>query len=184
MFSIDAFIERCRAAVAGTDATQAVHELVAEAAADPAAVAAALGEPQHAGFTLVHRAADLTILDFAWAPWMCFKPHNHSMWSVVGLLSGREDNLFWRRTPDGIEAAGARSLGAGDVTILGHAIIHSVVNPIGKVTRAIHVYGGDFFAPPQARSEWDPESLAERPWDLDDTRRRFAEAEARARMPG
>jgi len=55
-----------------------------------------------------------------------------------------------------------------------------VVNPIGRMTRAVHVYGGDFFAPPSPRSEWDPERLVERPWDIEDTRRLFAEAEARA----
>jgi predicted metal-dependent enzyme (double-stranded beta helix superfamily) len=102
------------------------------------------------------------------------------MWSVVGIFAGREDNLFWRRTEAGIEAAGARTLGPRDVTTLGEDIIHSVVNPIGKQTRAIHVYGGDFFAPPTARSEWDPETLVERPWDIEHTRRLFIEAERRA----
>jgi predicted metal-dependent enzyme (double-stranded beta helix superfamily) len=148
---------------------------------DPGVVAAALGEPDHAGFKTLHRGPSLTILDFTWAPWMCFKPHNHSMWSVIGLVSGREDNVFWRRTERSIEAAGARSLGAREVARLGTDIIHSVTNPIGKWTRAIHVYGGDFFAPLRPRSEWDPETLVERPWDPEDTRRRFAEAEARFR---
>jgi predicted metal-dependent enzyme (double-stranded beta helix superfamily) len=180
-FSVEPFIEACRAAVAGGDAERAVRELVVEAIADPAATAAALGEPAAAGPSVLHRAPDLTVLDFAWAPWMCFKPHNHCMWSVVGIYSGREDNVFWRRTPGSIEAAGARSLGAGEVTTLGRDIIHSVVNPIGRMTRAIHVYGGDFFAPLEARSEWDPESLVERPWDMDDSLRLFAEASARAR---
>ena len=100
--------------------------------------------------------------------------------SVVGIFSGREDNVFWRRSANGIEAAAAKSLGVREVTLLGTDIIHSVVNPIGKLTRAIHVYGGDFFAPPRTRSEWDPETLVERPWDMDDTRRLFAEAESRA----
>ncbi len=181
MFDIERFVESCRAAVAESDAEAAVRDLVAEAVSDPGAVAAAFGEHAHAGLEVVHRGPDLTILDFTWAPWMCFKPHNHCMWSVVGIFAGREDNVFWRRTPDRIEAAGARSLGIRDVTVLGRDIIHSVVNPVGRATRAIHVYGGDFFAPPRPRSEWDPETLAERPWDMDDTRRRFAEAEARAR---
>ena len=178
MFDLDRFLEDCRAVAADE---KAVRELVAEAVSDPSAVAAALGDPQHAGLEVLHRAADLTVLHFNWAPWMCFKPHNHCMWSVVGIYAGREDNVFWRRIEGGIEAAGARSVGTGEVTVLGRDIIHSVVNPVGKMTRAIHVYGGDFFAPPVPRSEWDPETLAERPWDLDDTRRLFAEADARAR---
>ena len=44
---------------------------------------------------------------------------------------------------------------------LGQDIIHSVTNPIPRLTGAIHVYGGDFFA--IERSEWDPETLAEGP---------------------
>jgi len=76
---------------------------------------------------------------------MSLMPHNHQMFSVIGIYSGREDNVFWRRTGTSIEAAGAKSLGVGDVASLGRDIIHSVLNPIGKMTCALHVYGGDFF---------------------------------------
>jgi len=184
VFDADRFVDECLRAVAGSDGYAAVRELVERAVAEPSAVAAALGDPDKAGFRILHRAAELTVLDFTWAPWMSFKPHNHNMWSVVGIFAGREDNLFWRRRERTIEAAGARSLGVGDVTPLGRDIIHSVVNPIGKRTRAIHVYGGDFFEPIEPRSEWDHETLVERPWDMDHTRRLFAEAEARARTAG
>jgi hypothetical protein len=53
--------------------------------------------------------------------------------------------------------------------------------PPGALTRAIHIYGGDFFARQRPRSEWDHETLVERPWDLEHTRLVFAEAEARSR---
>jgi predicted metal-dependent enzyme (double-stranded beta helix superfamily) len=181
-FEIEAFIAACRGAVAARDGDQAVKELLAEALSDPGAVTSALGPPEHAGLETLYRAPDLTVLGFTWAPWMCLRPHDHNMWSVVGLLSGREDNIFWRRTEKSIEAAGARSLGAGDVAALGVDIIHSVTNPIGKMTRAIHVYGGDFFAPVRPRREWEHETLVERPWDIDGVRRLFIEAEARARV--
>jgi predicted metal-dependent enzyme (double-stranded beta helix superfamily) len=176
---IEPFLDECRTAIASGDGQAAVCEFVAELVSEPAALAAALGEPEHAGVHTLYRAKDLTVIHFSWAPWMPFKPHNHNMWSVVGIFVGREDNIFWRRTAASIEAAGARSLGPRDVTALGPDIIHSVTNPVGKMTRAIHVYGGDFFAPVRPRSEWDPETLVERPWDMDDTRRLFAEAEAR-----
>ena len=26
-------------------------------------------------------------------------PHNHEMWAVIGVYTGREDNIFWRRIP-------------------------------------------------------------------------------------
>jgi predicted metal-dependent enzyme (double-stranded beta helix superfamily) len=180
-FDLERFLEACRAAASASEAVAVIHELVVEAVASSSSVASVLREPEHAGIETLHRAPDLTVLSFTWAPWMCLKPHNHNMWAVIGIFAGREDNIFWRRRGASIEAAGARSLGTGDAVKLGPDIIHSVSNPIGKMTRAIHVYGGDFFAPVRPRSEWDHETLVERPWDMDDTRRLFANAEARTR---
>ena len=108
---------------------------------------------------------------------MTIMPHNHQMWAVIGIYSGREDNMFWRRLPDGsgkVEAAGARALSVGDAEPLGHNIIHSVTNPIRRLTGAIHVYGGDFFA--AERSEWDPESLEESRYDIAKNMKLFEDA--------
>jgi predicted metal-dependent enzyme (double-stranded beta helix superfamily) len=181
MFDTERFIEDCRRAVAEADNHKAVRELVAEAVADPAGLASTLGPPEQAGIEPLSRGPDLTVINFTWAPWMSLMPHDHAMWAVIGIYSGREDNVFWRRTDDGIEAAGAHSMGVGDTAPLGRDIIHSVLNPIGKMTRAIHVYGGDFFDPPKPRLQWDHETLEEQPWDIENTKRVFAEAEARAR---
>ena len=158
---------------------EAVREVVAEAISDRAGVMSELGEPEHAGLSPIYRSHDLTIINFAWAPCMSLMPHNHQMFSVVGIYSGREDNVFWRRTETSIEASGAKSLGVGNLATLGKTVIHSVLNPIGKMTCAIHVYGGDFFEPDEPRSEWDHETLIERPWDIDRARSLFREAEAR-----
>ena len=46
-----------------------------------------------------------------------------------------------------------------------------MTNPIPRLTGAIHVYGGDFLV--QERSEWDPESLHERPYDVARARQLF-----------
>jgi predicted metal-dependent enzyme (double-stranded beta helix superfamily) len=108
---------------------------------------------------------------------MTMVPHNHRMWAVIGIYTGREDNIFWRRLPDGsgrVEAAGAQAMCAGTACPLGRDIIHSVTNPIPRLTGAIHVYGGDFFA--AERSEWDPETLSEGRYDTERTMRRFEES--------
>jgi hypothetical protein len=44
------------------------------------------------------------------------------------------------------------------------------------LTGAIHVYGGDFFA--TSRSEWDPETLLERPYDVEKNLQLFERANA------
>jgi len=59
---------------------------------------------------------------------------------------------------------------------LGRDIIHSVTNPVPRLTGAIQVYGGDFVAVP--RSEWDPETLQERHFDVKKAHRLFDEANA------
>ena len=167
MFDPEMFVEDCRAAVQADPTHRAVLEVVERAFGDPAAVLAGVGEPVASGLVPLYRSADLTIINVVWKPGMTIMPHNHDMWAVIGIYGGREDNIFWRRIkddPEGrIEAAGARALSTGDVVPLGRDIIHSVINPIPKLTGAIHVYGGDFFA--TERSEWDPELLTERPFD-------------------
>jgi len=177
MFDRDRFIEDCVKTVG--EGRDAIRALVAESVSDGAGMMAELGEPTHAGIVPLYRAPELTIINFVWAPCMSLMPHDHHMFSVVGIYSGREDNVFWRRTKHGIEAHGATSLGAGDTTTLEREAIHSVLNPIGKMTCAIHVYGGDFFAPPEQRSMWDHETLVEQPWDVERVKVEFAGAEAR-----
>ncbi|BAL23050.1 hypothetical protein [Azoarcus sp. KH32C] len=177
MFDKERFIHDCVGAVA--DGQGAIRELVAEVVSQGGAIMAELGEPRRAGINALYRSKDLTIINFVWAPCMSLMPHNHQMFSVVGIYSGREDNVFWRRAGGSIEAVGAKSLGVGDVTALERDAIHSVLNPIGKMTCAIHVYGGDFFAPPEPRSLWEHETLVEQPWDVEKVKALFEEAEAR-----
>ncbi|NCF13891.1 MAG: hypothetical protein GWP62_01190 [Gammaproteobacteria bacterium] len=175
---IDQLIQDCATAVSDVAPTKAVREILARAVAEPAALLQALGEPERAGIQRLHVSDELTVLNVIWAPRMTLMPHNHNMWATIGVYGGREDNIFWRRLPDDakgrVEAAGAKSLGPKDVRPLGEEIIHSVTNPTAKLTGAIHVYGGDFFS--QKRSEWDPESLEERPYDIEKNVAYFEEA--------
>ena len=176
MFDRERFIADCRAALDGDRTSRNVREVVTGAVSDPAAVVGGLGEPKSGGIEVLHRSPELTILNLCWPANMVIMPHNHLMWAVVGVYGGREDNILWRRLPDDahgrVEAAGAKALSTGDTVVFGADVIHSVVNPIARVTGALHVYGGDFFA--IERSEWDPETLHEKPLDLEKTARMFA----------
>jgi predicted metal-dependent enzyme (double-stranded beta helix superfamily) len=179
VFDLDRFIGDCRSALAADKSHKSVREVLARAVSDPPAVLKGLGEPKRAAVEKLYHSSDLTILNVIWAPRMTIMPHNHQMWAVMGIYSGREDNIFWRRVPGGqgkLEAAGAKALSERDAEPLGSNIIHSVTNPIGRLTGAIHIYGGDFFA--AERSEWDPETLQEGRYDVAKTMRLFEEANA------
>lgn len=178
MLDLDRFIAECRQALAAdAGGHRHVREVVARAVSDPGALMATIGEPQRAGLNVVHRAPDLTVLNLVWGPNMMLMPHDHRMWAVIGIYTGREDNIFWRRLEGGrVEAAGAKAMGVRDCAVLGRDIVHSVVNPIPRLTGALHVYGGDFFG--VERSEWDPETLSERPYDGQKVVRMFEESNA------
>jgi len=199
MFERDRFIADCEAATA-EGGQRAVRELMARTVADRASLLAGLGEPKRAGIEVLHRSKTATIAHMVWGPHMTVMPHNHNMWAVIGIYGGREDNIFWRILPPDarwpLEAAGASAIMPGEACPLGRDIIHSVTNPLGKLTGAtcplgrdiihsvtnplgkltgaIHVYGGDF--PNQERSEWHEETLRESPYDSVKTRRLFEES--------
>jgi predicted metal-dependent enzyme (double-stranded beta helix superfamily) len=166
MFDLEQFVSDCRDALEQDRSFAAVREVVARAVSEPSAVMRTVGEPTWGQIQKLHQSRELTVLNVIWAPKMTIFPHNHNMAAVIGIYSGREDNVFWRRLPDEthrLEAAGAKALSDKDAVLLGPDIIHSVTNPIGRYTGALHVYRGDFFN--VSRSQWDPESLREEAYD-------------------
>jgi predicted metal-dependent enzyme (double-stranded beta helix superfamily) len=167
MFDLEQFIADLRAALAERS-RQALKEVVARAVSDPASLLREIGEPETAAVRVLHEAPDLTILNVVWAPHQVTLPHDHRMSAIIGMYGGREDNMFWRRvgnpTKFQIEAAGGEALGPGDVTILGRDVIHSVVNPLARISGAVHVYDGEFLT--VRRSMWDAETLIEKPYDI------------------
>lgn len=180
MFEKERFIEACREALRDPD-SRAVKEVVARAVSEPAAIVRALGEPERAGIETLHQAHDLTVLNIIWGPGMTLHPHDHRMLAIIGLYGGREDNKFYSRDGNGLTEKGGKELHTKDTVLLGEAAIHSVHNPLDELTGALHVYSGDFFQTP--RSEWDPETFEEHPYDMEHTRRVFEESNQRLREP-
>lgn len=160
---IERFIADCITANEETDAQAAVNEVLARAVSTPAAVLAALGDPGKAGLNVLLSSPTLTIFAATWTPQMNLMPHNHLMWANIGIYTGREDNIFWKRTSDGIKAFGANALFVKDTAMLTEDALHSVTNPLQRFTGGIHIYGGDFFD--TQRSQWNSETLEEEPSD-------------------
>jgi predicted metal-dependent enzyme (double-stranded beta helix superfamily) len=163
VMDLDRFIEDCVKANREDDSQSAVQEVLIRAVSSPNKVIAALGEPKKAGIQILHRSTSLTIFSATWTPQMNLMPHNHLMWANIGIYTGREDNILWRRTTDGVEAYGAVALFEKDTAALPSDAVHSVTNPLLRFTGGIHIYGGDFFD--TERSQWDPETLEEEPSD-------------------
>ena len=127
-----------------------------------------------------HLSPTLTVLNAVWPPGMTLYPHDHRMWAAIGIYGGQEDNTFYRRHDGRLVTSGGKDLRQRDVVLLGDDTIHAVHNPLRRYTGAIHVYGGDIVN--VARSQWDPETLLEEPYDLAAVRARFDAAEAAYRV--
>ena len=57
----------------------------------------------------------------------------------------------------------------------GADLIHSVTNSVAGFTAALHVYSGDFYR--DDRSEWEPQTLTEQPFDMERAKRLFCRIE-------
>ena len=101
-----------------------------------------------AELTPLYQSDELTVLKLVWAPGMWLQPHDHRMWAVIAQprrRAGGQHLLPARGGGAHVVATGGKELHAGDVALLGDDVVHSVTNPLGVFTGAIHVYGGNFF---------------------------------------
>lgn len=171
-FDRDRFVEDCITAHLEAEPILAVREVLARAVSDHQSVLTGLGSPEKAGLDVLLSSPTLTIFAAHWTPQMYLLPHDHMMWALIGIYTGREDNILWKREDSGIEACAANCLFEGDVATLPTDAIHSVTNPLLRFTGGIHIYGGDFFD--TKRHQWDPETLQEEPSDGDAIRAMFA----------
>jgi predicted metal-dependent enzyme (double-stranded beta helix superfamily) len=182
VFDTDTLIADCRAAVTEAEPRLAILELLRRTVADGESVAKAL-DPTEGGLDLLYVADDLTVLHVVWAPGMTLYPHDHRMWAAIGIYTGGEDNTFFRRSVTdqrGLEESGGKELRAGGALAMGADAIHRVTNPLPRLTGAIHVYGGNFVNEP--RSQWGPGPIEERPYDIEQARQQFVDANERWRQ--
>lgn len=128
--------------------------------------------PTRAELSVLCHSDTLTVLAGWWTPGLALAPHDHQLWLVAGVFAGREDNALYRRTRSGIDPSGTRVVETGQVITLGPQAIHAVHNPTGSWTGVVQIYGGDLFA--TDRSQFDPVTLQERPFDYADAAAQLA----------
>jgi hypothetical protein len=171
------FVDTCKQAVQGDDACATIHAAMQKLFADPAALAA--GIPAFTfddiatsplgfrlgGETLLHQADDLSVMVLGTLPGVIQPPHDHEMVAMIGVFEGCEEQRFWARTNNGVEAVAGRLLEAGEVMVLGERAIHAISAPEHQDARAIHVYLGNISD--VDRSVFDPETLEEHPFESD-----------------
>ncbi len=100
----------------------------------------------------------LTIQMVVWLPGQVSSVHNHGTWGIVGIISGEEKNLFWRRNPDlnaphQIKQVGEKILRAGDIISLMSETIHSIEVIGDEPVISFNIYGATNY---KKRYKFDP----------------------------
>ena len=160
---LEQLVSACRAAASDeTRPMLAVKELIERATTDTRLLDELPGK--RPGIFTLHRDETISGFQIVVPSGYTSLPHDHRMWAVVGICSGREDNEFFRRTATTLEPSGGRSIEDGNVLAMGSETIHAVGNPLRHAaTVAIHAYGGDLVS--ASRSMWTPNPWTEAPYD-------------------
>jgi predicted metal-dependent enzyme (double-stranded beta helix superfamily) len=169
MFELTPFIDDCRSALAQADPPSVVSAMMYAALEDPESVRRTM-EGQPGGERFLCHAHDLTILNVTLPPGLRTPPHDHTMWAVIGIYEGQEDNTFFREEDDDLTASHSVTLKVGDVLVISPEDIHAIANPSTGQTGGLHVYGGDL--PAAGRSLWHPTSRRREAY-RDDAMRRY-----------
>jgi len=165
-FDLATFVADCASASRQPDAQHRIAGLLREAVQRPTDLAEALSgytNPTTLEDLAFYRSEHLTLLHGLLPPGFQAAPHNHNLWSVVGVYEGQEDNVFYVRNGDRLLETRRASVVAPGVLENDADAIHSIENPRSTGLRAVHAYGGDLFATP--RSNWDAETHEEQAFD-------------------
>ena len=159
-FDLQRFVADCREAAGDV---RRVTELVRAAVAQPDAVRAAVqASVTTPGERVLYQSDDLTVLNVRIPPGFRSPPHNHSIWAVVGIYEGQEDNTFYRLLDGEVRMIERHEVRAPGVLTMDGSTIHAIANPLAQVTCGLHVYGGHLDDAP--RTLWDPDTHESAPF--------------------
>jgi predicted metal-dependent enzyme (double-stranded beta helix superfamily) len=166
MNDIDDFVALCASAVTVDQRPDATREIVERAVRDPRLTKQLQLDP---GVRLLHNSEHLTVLHVVMPERPVGAgdpvPHNHTMWAIIGVTHGTEQNEFFQRSDRTVEPLGGRVVTEGEVIVMNGATIHSVKNPsTDRLSSALHVYGGDLIG--AAKAMWCEPDLSEQPFDM------------------
>ncbi len=160
-FDLQQFIAACRA---DRGDVRAVAEHVRAAIARPDAVRTAI-VAAGAGDRVLYQDDEITVLNVRIPPGYRTPPHDHTIWAVVGIYEGQEDNTFYRLEAGAPVAVETHAVLAPGVLTLDGETIHAIANPLASVTAGLHVYGGHLDNAP--RSLWDPDTGVREPFTVE-----------------
>ncbi len=153
-FSHDSFVKAVRAAASVPDAVQAVRALLKQVLADPDAVAAAVPH-QEEDEILLFEDKTVSIWNCRFQPDVVMPPHEHKMTAHIGVFSGAEKNILFRREEGNLRHAATRAVHPGEVFSIGPDGVHAVTADGDRPSQALHVYLGPLTQVKRGLFDWE-----------------------------
>lgn len=140
-FSYESFVEDVRAAARSEHATKAVRAVLADVLADQDLLKSGLPAQDE---DEIHLFEDDTVSIWScrFDPAFLMPPHEHKMDVHIGVVSGAEKNIMFRRTGERLEHVKTVAVEAGNVLSIGADGLHAVSAEGHAPSHALHVYLG------------------------------------------
>jgi len=114
-------------------------------------------------FPAIYESPTLEIRMFTMPPYYKTCPHEHGVWSIVGVLEGKEKNLHYRETKNGLAVSKIDEVNELEYITMNKNTIHSVYNNSTNITRSLHIYGGNLSE--NRQYFWEPFALEKLAYD-------------------
>lgn len=163
------FVATCRELAKTQDAVLTIRDAMEQLVADRTKLDDEFPLTGTDNDVTLHEDEHISIITCETMPGINQPPHDHLLQVVIGIIDGAEVHRFFHRGPDGIEAAGGRTIAAGDVLSMQPEAIHAIAAQGPETCRAVHVYLGSLSS--VDRSLFHPETFVEEPMTLE----RYAE---------
>lgn len=140
-FSYDDFVAAARVAACAENPNDAVKSLLATTLADPDLKASGL--PHHdEDEILLFEDETVSIWSCQFDPKFVMPPHEHKMHVHIGVVSGYEKNIMFRRDDNKLTHIVTKIVNPGEVLSIGPDGLHAVSASGNDHSHALHVYLG------------------------------------------
>ena len=153
-FSVEGLVQSIRLAANKDDPETAIRDVLLETVKKPDEIFAATSH-ENEDEILYFEDDSVSIWRCRFQPKIMMPPHEHLLKVLIGVYSGGEKSILYKRTEDGLKEAGSVTAHAGEVITLGKAAIHAVTTGDDKPSDAIHVYLGPLMQLERDLFEWE-----------------------------
>ncbi len=134
--------------------TKALRKLLEETLADPGSVigAISLGDEEE---IMLYEDDSLSLWFCRFNPDVVMPPHEHKMTVHIGVLSGGEKNIMYRRENNELKHIKTKVVHSGEILTLGPDGIHAVTADGDKPSYALHIYEEPLMQVKRSLFDWD-----------------------------